>query len=230
MGKVADSLKTKGYAVFPGGNSTEMRKALRTINQAFTEQGIEPQNAKLDYDTTYFPDLACHENLLRLYTHGNLSTLVEEFLDVPLTPSSAQIALRFPGPEKPLQPHIDGSYMQEWQPHFSLLAVAFLSDVGEEDGPTMVWPGSHIEIADHVKLFGGQSIIQGKYPSSIIDKKPEPLLAKARDVALIHPLLVHSTSAVRGPNIRYTVFFRVRVAAQDSIGVEFLSNPWLGWI
>ena len=215
-------LKRDGYVVVPWGGTRGLYDALRLINSQFPVQGMDPQDAQIDFDYTYFPDSASAKEIVELYEL--VAPILEQALDKPVRPSSAQIALRFPGPDRDLKPHIDGSYGREWAPHFSALVAVFLSDVGSIDGATHVWPGSHLKLGPH-----SQDVVQGRIPLEVLQQQPVPVTGNAGDVMIAHPLLVHSVSAVQRQHIRYTVFFRVKVEAQESIGVELLQNPWLGW-
>jgi len=217
-----ETLKQQGYVVVPTNQSAQIAIALRAINGAFYEQGLEPQS-QLDFDWTYFPDLACDPRILDL--SDGATSFLQRILDVPLLPMTGQIALRFPSGDKPFQPHIDGSYGRTWAPHFSALVAVFLSNVGPNDGAMQVWPGSHLRVQNHVA-----DVMEGRFPPGLLQGDPTPVVGQAGDVMIAHPLLVHSTSAVKSEHIRYTVFFRVKVAAQESIGVELLTNPWLGWL
>ena len=103
--------------------------------------------------------------------------------------------------------HIDSSYQpdgdQRWFVNYlsrarGLLMLCLLSDVGSDDAPTRVLPGSHFEMARLLEPAGEEGL-PGAYfgqesgvPLPDTTGRPETACGSAGDVFLCHPFLVHA--------------------------------------
>lgn len=204
----------------------DVHGALRLINGAFPRHGLRVEDRVRDHDLTYFPDLVAHGALLGLY--DSVAPLAKKLIANPATPSVCQIAIRFPGPTKDLQPHIDGTINRTYEPHFSLLAAVFLSSAAGQEGALHVWPGSHLTLVESARAGGASGLLgTGRIPPP--PGNPEPVQVAPGDVYLAHPLLAHSGGPNLGAHIRYAIFFRIRSKDQENIGLKVLEDPWLGW-
>jgi hypothetical protein len=124
--------------------------------------------------------------------------------------------IRFPVPIDPGDAgwHIDASFGWENEPDFlawrtnvaskgrALLMLFLFSDVGEDDAPTRLRIGSHLEIARRLAPHGDEGLTLRELASTGFDESahlPEALAAgPAGTVFLCHPFLVHSAQVHRG--------------------------------
>jgi hypothetical protein len=112
------------------------------------------------------------------------------------------VPVRFPSEEDPGDAgwHIDGSYDvngQWWVNVHSrdraLLALVLFSDVGENDAPTEILVGSHMDVPRILAPYGekGVSVDVGELPPATFDRERARATGRAGDVFLCHPFLVH---------------------------------------
>ncbi|MDI1435565.1 phytanoyl-CoA dioxygenase [Polyangium sorediatum] len=124
--------------------------------------------------------------------------------------------LRFPSPEDPGDCgwHIDPSFGWENEPNFlewranvasrgrALLMLFLFSDVGDDDAPTRLRIGSHVEIARRLAPHGERGLTLGELASTEFRESahlPEALATgRAGTVYLCHPFLVHAAQSHRG--------------------------------
>jgi hypothetical protein len=128
--------------------------------------------------------------------------------------------VRFPSPDDPGDAgwHVDVSF--GWaQPNFldwranvrsrgRLLLMLFLfSDVGEDDAPTRIRMGSHIDMARRLAPFGEDGMTLGDMASNgFAESAHRPQTSAtgpAGTVYLCHPLLVHAAQPHRGTSPRF---------------------------
>ncbi|MFI0942210.1 phytanoyl-CoA dioxygenase family protein [Streptomyces sp. NPDC021020] len=133
-------------------------------------------------------------------------------------PSLGSFPLRFPHPEEPDDAgwHIDGGYLpagESW--HFSnlrsrdraLLMLFLFTDVTEDNAPTRIRVGSHLDIPRVLAPYGetGVSMLRGA-PAMVAasDHRPVALATgRAGDVFLCHPFLVHAAQPNHGAAPRF---------------------------
>jgi hypothetical protein len=123
--------------------------------------------------------------------------------------------VRFPSDQEPNDTgkHVDvsfpgndpGNYF-EWRSNLkskgrALLMLVLYSDVSENDAPTVIYEGSHIDIAKLLMNEGDSGLsfmeIAGKL-DTLPKRKEVYATGKAGTVYLCHPFLVHSAQAHRG--------------------------------
>ena len=126
------------------------------------------------------------------------------------------VAVRFPHDDDPGDAgwHIEGSYEVDgdfWVNRASrergLLALFLLSDVGEQDAPTELKVGSHLDVPRLLEPFGeaGTSFatVSSMLPATTFDRVSVHATGHAGDVYVCHPFLVHrATWPHRGPRPR----------------------------
>ncbi|MGA6121743.1 phytanoyl-CoA dioxygenase family protein [Sphingobacterium anhuiense] len=123
--------------------------------------------------------------------------------------------VRFPSAQKPNDTgkHVDVSFPGnvpnnyfEWRVNVkskgrALLMLALYSDVSENDGPTVIYEGSHIDIVKLLSQEGDSGLsfmeIAGKL-DELPTRKEVYATGKAGTVYLCHPFLVHSAQPHRG--------------------------------
>lgn len=133
--------------------------------------------------------------------------------------SMGTFPIRFPSPEDPGDTgwHVDASFGDnpanylEWRVNWhsknrGLLMLFLYSDIGENDAPTRIQVGSHLDIARLLKPAGekGMSILEiaAQLPS-LPPKEEIAAVGKAGTVYLCHPFLVHAAQPHRGTTPRF---------------------------
>lgn len=128
--------------------------------------------------------------------------------------------VRFPSDEEPGDDgwHVDVSFgednpdFMEWRANVrsrgrSLLMLFLFSDVGEEDAPTRIRVGSHLDVARQLAPAGEagltlRELAAGDYGGS--GGRPQALATgPAGTVYLCHPFLVHAAQKHRGTQVRF---------------------------
>lgn len=85
-----------------------------------------------------------------------------------------------------------------------LLMLFLFSDVGEDDGPTRIREGSHLDIARQLAPAGAAGLNMHKMDVSVSAGRPEALATgPAGTVYLCHPFLVHGAQPHRGTEPRF---------------------------
>lgn len=128
--------------------------------------------------------------------------------------------VRFPSEQEPGDTgwHVDVSFgtdnpdFMEWRANLysrgrALLMLFLFSDVGEEDAPTRLRAGSHLDIARQLAPAGeaGLTLRELAADGFISSQARSEVLAtgKAGTVYLCHPFIVHSAQAHRGSEPRF---------------------------
>lgn len=165
---------------------------------------------------TYTPFVAA-ANTPRL--HGAFDQLVGAGRWLPCR-AMGTFPVRFPSPEDPGDAgwHVDVSFgfddpdFMNWRVNLAskgraLLMLFLFSDVGEDDAPTRVRAGSHLDIARQLAPAGeaGLSLRELAADGFAGSAEREEVLATgaAGTVYLCHPFLVHSAQPHRGKTPRF---------------------------
>lgn len=128
--------------------------------------------------------------------------------------------VRFPSPVSPGDDgwHIDVSFgfeapdFMEWRANVSsrgraLLMLFLLSDVEEDDAPTRIRVGSHLDIARQLAPAGDAGLTLRELAAdgfAASAHRPEtPAVGEAGTVYLCHPFIVHAAQPHRGTNPRF---------------------------
>jgi hypothetical protein len=108
--------------------------------------------------------------------------------------------------------HCDGSF-GDWPYRLNLrsqgralLLLFLLSDVGEEDAPTRIRIGSHLDVPPVLATKGeeGMSFLElAQHLGATADRRIVLATGSAGDVYLCHPFLVHAAQAHRGSEPRF---------------------------
>jgi len=134
------------------------------------------------------------------------------------------LPIRFPSARDPGDAgwHVDGSYDVDgrWWLNVTsrgLLALFLFTDVGDNDAPTELIVGSHLDVPRVLQPFGERGVyfgdVGGRLPASTFERPRAFATGGAGDVFLCHPFLVHrATWPHRGS--------RPRVIAQPEIGIH----------
>jgi len=227
-----------GYAVIPGAVPRPLIvEALREINHRLGLGRTQAMDAYADA-RDYWTDDVDAPAVMDLLYKSPLWDLVESPVGGAgrlQKPSTGQIALRFPainnshgGPAS----HIDGFYAPNAvKPisRFTMLVGVMLSDMPDKYmGNLAVYPGTHRQIAEYIKLHGTASLRAGL--SREIDL-PEAvqITGKAGDAVLLHYQLAHDKEQNLSHQIRYMAYWRLWHADADSCQAEGLTDIWREW-
>ncbi|MCA1934623.1 MAG: phytanoyl-CoA dioxygenase family protein [Asticcacaulis sp.] len=86
----------------------------------------------------------------------------------------------------------------------ALLMLFLFSDVGEDDAPTRIRVGSHLDIARQLAPFGEEGLNGRQIDAGVSDARPVALATgPAGTVYLCHPFLVHAAQPHRGTEPRF---------------------------
>jgi hypothetical protein len=113
--------------------------------------------------------------------------------------------------------HVDPSFghdqpdFMEWRTNVAskgraLLMLFLFSDVGPEDAPTRLLPGSHGDIARSLATAGEEGLTLRELVRTIDDMAPRDeamAVGEAGTVYLCHPFLVHAAQPHHGRNTRF---------------------------
>ncbi|MGW4936107.1 phytanoyl-CoA dioxygenase family protein [Streptomyces sp. NPDC004166] len=126
--------------------------------------------------------------------------------------------LRFPHEEEPDDAgwHIEGSYLPEgatlwhtnlWSKDRALLMLFLFSEVGEEDAPTRIRVGSHLDVPPVLEPYGerGASFMElgPKVDAASAHRPIDYATGRPGDVYLCHPFLVHAAQPHHGTRPRF---------------------------
>jgi hypothetical protein len=124
--------------------------------------------------------------------------------------------IRFPSPEDPGDAgwHTDASFEGDdgsWRLNVksqgrALLMLFLFSDVGEDDAPTRIRVGSHLDVPRPLEPAGdaGLSYLELAERFGVTEKRPVALATgEAGTVYLCHPFLVHAAQPHRGTTPRF---------------------------
>jgi hypothetical protein len=203
-----------GFVFVPGVVSGQsVAAARRAINNWFVN-GFDSSELAVYAARSYAPELTASDEIVGLCTKSPVLDLATTLVGQPLLPpTNAQIALRFPA-----------------APGAAVLAGVFLSDVpAGAHGNFTVWPGTHTEMAAWFRCNGTTVSDPDPAYSEASRLSPPPglaLSARPGDVVFAHHLLVHAVGPHGGPDVRYAVFFRLRVRPWGDEDDRVLTNPW----
>jgi hypothetical protein len=146
--------------------------------------------------------------------HSIFNQLIGEDKWIP-SQSVGTFPVRFPSVKQPNDTgkHVDASFPGndpnnyfEWRVNVkskgrALLMLALYSDVTENDAPTVIYEGSHIDVARLLSKEGDEGLsfmeLAGKL-DELPKRKEVYATGKAGTVYLCHPFLVHSAQSHRG--------------------------------
>jgi len=236
----ASSFIADGYVVVPALVSRELvTAALRAINRDLGA-GLDPRHIPGYLAQSFCPAIVSSAPILDLLRRSPALALLQSALGAPIQPpTSAQIALRFPGyglPGTLSAPHLDGipdraganGVPPQTIASFTALVYVLLSDVdGPFAGNFLVHPGSHRVIAAWLRTHGAASLVGGLPPVALA--APRQITGRAGDVVIAHYQLAHGVAANDGEQIRYACFFRTAVAGLDGHRDASLLDPWRDW-
>lgn len=128
------------------------------------------------------------------------------------------IPVRFPHPDEPGDDgwHVEGSYLPDGATAYhtnvfskdrALLMLFLFTDVGEDDAPTRIRVGSHLDVPRVLEPYGeaGTSFLEAgpKAEEASRDRRTALATGEAGTVYLCHPFLVHAAQPHRGTRPRF---------------------------
>jgi hypothetical protein len=132
--------------------------------------------------------------------------------------SLGSFPLRFPHAEEPDDAgwHIEGSYLPEGATWYytnlrsrdrALLMLFLFSEVTEQDAPTRIRVGSHLDVPPLLEPYGEEGASGLRLAPALVEASAHRPLALATgrpgDVYLCHPFLVHAAQAHHGTRPRF---------------------------
>jgi len=201
---LADGFVAVRGAVAPG----VVRTCVALIEEELRARGIDPRN-RVTW-TKPVVRFACPEGpaFAAAGTSPALCNVYDQLLGrgrwIPRQGVGGTIPVRFPSTSDPGDAgwHIDGSYDvggQWWVNVQSrgrgLLALFLFSDVGDQDAPTEILVGSHLDVPRALAPFGERGVWNGdvarELPASTFRRVRAHATGRAGDVYVCHPFLIH---------------------------------------
>jgi hypothetical protein len=201
----AEEFMSRGWVRVRGGVPYDIVRRIReAVHQLVPSEPPAPW--KIDSVSVYELPVLAHA----------VSPRVHEAVDVLVGPGRWHFAgmwgfpTRFSGPIDPFW-HIDG----DWFHHHLvsgqqvLTPIFFWDTIGPDDGPTLLWSGSHATVARLLASYEPEGIPGAQIASAVheyVSRDPmqaEPATGEAGDVVLCHPFLAHSINPNGSPRPRY---------------------------
>lgn len=192
---------------------------------------------------SFCPGLLSDPKIRDLYDASPVRDIVADLFgpDRTLT-HEAQIAVRFPeytDQPKSHPPHIDGfpSTYNTVTPgtvyRQNLLVGVYLSRIEQNNmGNFVVWGGSHRRVADIYRSLDVTRLLAEHAPAELMKRLIPPdldegtqIIAEPGDVVLAHGGLVHSAASNLSLQLRYAVYFRVNLTADDFTDPRGFGEP-----
>lgn len=231
MGDLSGELRERGFVAIRGAVSQDdVRGCVAAIDAAMQREGVdlhEPSTWTRPVVRVVCPDGPA-------FASAGTSPALHAAYDELLGPGvwmerrgvGGTVPVRFPSDTNPGDAgwHIDGSYDvgdQYWVNVRSrgrgLLALFLFSDIGDEDAPTEILVGSHLDVPRVLEPYGEEGTFFGtvtaSLPRSSFERPRAFATGKAGDVFLCHPFLVHrATWPHRGT--------RPRIIAQPAVDIR----------
>jgi len=231
----------EGFVLLKHAVPTDLvHRARQAINHRMG-RGMHPDEMTRFRVQSYFPELKTTPEILDTLTRSAVFPTAQAFAGGGLLePAGAQLALRFPAAPgdqpKPPGPHVDGTPSPNngvppgTLASFTMLAGVMLSDVAvPHRGNFTVWPGGHRKVGAFLAEHGPDPLIKGLAALDLDLGEPHPICAEAGDAVLAHYMLPHSVGPHTGPDIRYTLFARLRHRDHDHHRQQAMRNLWHEW-
>jgi hypothetical protein len=233
----------QGYLKLPGVVPQVMVEAARhAINHSIGEEGMGKDDLVAMRSRSYCQELQNASVITDLFNKSPIPSIAESLIGKGnvIPPTSAQIALRFPGPlftdPNPPRGHLDGLGTGtngipkgEYRRGFTGLVVILLADVPEPySGNFTVWPRSQQFFERFFKENGDQVLAEGM-PRVDLPEGPIQMTGKAGDIILTHHQIVHCAAPNASANIRYAAIFRLRHIETEQIGRAAFTDIWREW-
>ena len=243
-----------GYLHKPGLVPRDVaERARRAINADLGRNGIDPSRVVEFRTQSFCPDLRDQPPVTDLINHPAVEEVIDALIAVERKPAwGGQIALRFPQPIDEARDaktrgdwggrwsyHIDGTPPRPNAPdngvppgevhNFALLVGVLLNDQPSPwRGNFTVWPGSHLEMADHFRRNGVERLAETGTPP-VATAGGRQVTGGVGDVVFAHHLTAHGIAPNLSADVRYNCFFRVWPAGRGKYNPAALTDPWAEW-
>ena len=213
--------KRDGYLLVEQALTGDQLNRLREIVDDFVAgaRGVSASDSVYDLETTHRPDDPRVRRIKLPHTHDpffmelarspSVTEPVRQLIGPNLRLHTSKINLKAAGYGAPIEWHQDWAFY----PHTNddiLAAGIFLDDVGEDNGPLMVLPGSHTgPILDH----HADGVFCGAIDatSAGLDlTAAKPVLGKAGSMSLHHVRLIHGSALNLSGRQRRVLFLEIR--------------------
>jgi len=231
MADLVEEFSRDGFVAVRGAVAPEVvRACVAVIHDELRARGVDPDDAATW--TQPVVRIPCPEG--PAFAAAGTSPALWRMYDALLGPDrwvrrqgvGGSVPVRFPGTDDPGDAgwHIDGSYGAEgeWMVNVhsagrGLLALFLFSDVRDDDAPTEILVGSHLDVPRVLAPHGERGVFFGQVtadlPDSTFERPRARATGRAGDVYLCHPFLVHrATWPHRGS--------RPRILAQPEITIH----------
>jgi hypothetical protein len=195
-----DEFIERGYAHLPGAVVPAVAEEVRQAAEALVAPAGEPW--QLGLASVY--DVPALVDALSPAVRAGFDAVLGDgrwFLD-----AVWGFPTRFPGPAESIW-HFDGDWFTHhlWSNEQVLAPLFLWQDVGDDDSPTLLRPGSHHPVARLVAAAEPRGI-PGSGTQVDVEGCPEvvPAVGRAGDVYLCHPFLLHAVNPV-GPRARRVI-------------------------
>lgn len=204
-----DAFIHDGYTVVRGAAPAEViTRCQEELDVALRAAGVDPDEP--DTWTAPVVRLTCPES--PAYAEAGTQPVLWSLYDQLLGEGrywrrrgiGGTVPVRFPHPDDPGDAgwHIDGSFAVDGEYGVNvrsrergLLLLYLLSDVGEDDAPTEIKVGSHLDVPPLLAPFGDEgtsfATVSRELPASTFDRPSAFATGRAGDVYVCHPFLVH---------------------------------------
>lgn len=209
MATLVDDFSAHGYLVVRGAVPTDVvRGCVEAVEAELSARGVEPR-APATW-TQPVIRFGCPEG--PSFAAAGTSPALSDMYDALLGPGrwvrregvGGTLPVRFPSSRDPGDAgwHIDGSYDVDgaWWVNVrsrgrGLLALFLFTDVGDDDAPTELIVGSHLDVPRVLAPFGDRGVrydqVANALPASTFERPRARATGHAGDVFLCHPFLVH---------------------------------------
>lgn len=237
------SFLDNGYLQLPGLVPIPLVEAARKTIDADIAMDRSLGKISKYLGDTFCPGLLTDPAILALFDKSAVRDVADDLFgpDRAFT-HEAQIAIRFPEYEnepKCYPPHIDGfpsrynSIQSGKVCRQTLLVGVYLSRIEQPYmGNFLVWPGSHRRVAWNYRAIDAKRFLTEHDPPELAKRLIPPdlgegtqIVAQPGDVVLAHGGLIHSAAFNLSLQLRYAVYFRVYLSADDIGDPEPFGEP-----
>lgn len=231
-GRLAQDFDERGYCVAEALLSPAEVAALSDLTDRVVEsaRGVEAENDVFDLEDSHTPDdprvrrIKKPHNVDPLYMetarHPAMLAIVNRLLGPAVRLHHSKVNMKAPRYGAPLEWHQDWAFIPHSRMALAIAAV-MLDDVGMDNGPMLVLPGTHKEgLKDH---HDGGYFVGAIDPATLDLNAAVPLTGPAGTVSFHHPLTIHGSALNESARKRRILFFEY--AAADAwplfYGVEY---------
>ena len=202
--------KEKGYVapidVLSSEETKEIKKEIEYIEKKWPEELVGMGRNNVHYISPVF-DQVCH--------NSKILDAVESIIGKDILVGGTTLFIKDPDKKGFVSWHQDAKYIG-FEPYNWVTGWLAITDSNENNGCMRMWPGSHKnKIQDHVDTFNENNLLtRGQTVQNVPLNKTIPIVLKAGQLSLHHPMIVHGS----GPNKSSTR--RIGFVIQSYIGTN----------